>query len=148
MTDTYLTAILRLLQTNALLEARLAGEFSSVHGLAVKEVFLLMQLEQAPLNRLPRVELAKRLHVSASTVTRMAAPMEKIGLVARESNERDARLAFVVLTPTGKKRIAETRATLSKQAAAVFRDRWSEEEVTQLSDLIGRLIAGDPGNLT
>ena len=148
MTDTNLTAILRLLQTNALLEARLAGEISSVHGLAVKEVFLLMQLEQAPLNRLPRVELAKRLHVSASTVTRMAAPMEKIGLVARESNERDARLAFVVLTPTGKERIAETRATLSKKADAIFRDRWSEEEVTQLSDLVGRLIAGDPGNLT
>ena len=148
MTDTNLTAILRLLQTNALLEARLAGEFSSVHGLAVKEVFLLMQLEQAPLNRLPRVELAKRLHVSASTVTRMAAPMEKIGLVARESNERDARLAFVVLTPTGKERITETRATLSKKADAIFRDRWSEEEVAQLSDLVGRLIAGDPGNLT
>ena len=62
MTDPALQSVLRLLQSAQIIEARLAGEFSSIHGLSINEtVFLLMQLEHAPLCRLPRVELAKRL---------------------------------------------------------------------------------------
>ena len=62
--------VLRLLQSGDAIKARLAGEFSAVHGLSVNEMFLLMQLERASLHRLSRVELARRLHMSASTVTR------------------------------------------------------------------------------
>ena len=148
MTDPALQSVLRLLQSAQVVEARLAGEFSSIHGLSVNEMFLLMQLEQAPGQRLTRVELAKRLHTSASTVTRMAAPMEKLGLVSRQSDSRDARLAFVVLTEAGATRVAEARATLEKQAAYVFRDRWRSKEIEQLSQLLGRLVAGTPGDLT
>jgi len=114
----------------------------------VNELFLLMQLDRAPLQRLPRVELAKRLHTSASTVTRMAVPMEKLGLVSRQSDARDARLAFVVLTKTGAKKVKQAQETLTKQAAYVFRDRWRAKEVEQLSELLGRLVAGTPGDLT
>ncbi len=107
-----------------------------------------MHLEQAPLHRLSRVELAKRMHVSASTVTRMAAPLEKIGVVARQTDERDARLAFVVLTESGLEKVHEARVTFTKQAGYIFRDRWTEEDLEQLSDLLHRLIADAPGNLT
>lgn len=148
MTDIALQSVLRLLQSSQLIEARLAGEISSVHGLSVNEMFLLMQLERAPLQRLPRVELAKRLNTSASTVTRMAAPMEKLGLVSRQSDVRDARLAFVVLTEAGATRVAEARETFAKQATYVFRDRWQPQEIEQLSTLLGRLVAGTPGDLT
>jgi len=148
MIDLALQSVLRLLQSSQHIEARLAGELSSVHGLSVNEIFLLMQLENAPLHKLPRVELAKRLNTSASTVTRMAIPMEKLGLVSRQSDERDARLAFVVLTKTGATRINEARATFAKQAAYVFRDRWEVEEIEQLSAFLGRLVAGTPGDLT
>ena len=148
MTDSSLQSVFRLLQSAQLIEARLAGEFSSIHGLSVNEAFLLMQLEQAPLVRLTRVELAKRLNTSPSTITRMAAPMEKLGLVSKQSDSRDARLAFVVLTEAGSKRVSETRVTLSKQAHYVFRDRWSSKEIEQLSSLLGRLVTGSPGDLT
>jgi len=148
MTEPALQSVLRLLQSAQLIEGRLAGELSSIHGLSVNELFLLLQLERAPLNRLTRVELAKRLNTSASTVTRMAAPMEKLGLVNRQSDSRDARLAFVVITKTGLKKAKEAKATFSKQAAYVFRDRWSQKEVDQLSKLLGRLVAGSPGDLT
>jgi DNA-binding MarR family transcriptional regulator len=74
--------------------------------------------------------------------------MEKLGLVSRQSDSRDARLAFVVLTKTGRKRVAEARITFTKQAAYIFRDRWSAKEIDQLSQLLGRLVAGSPGDLT
>jgi len=148
MSDLCSTNALRLLQSADQFKARLSGEFSSVHGLSVTEFFLLMHLKQATLHRLPRVELAKRMHVSASTVTRMAAPMEKLGLVTRQTDARDARLAFVVLTKAGTKKTGEAQATFAKQASYVFRDRWTEQELETFSGLLHRLIAGAPGDLT
>ncbi|MEM1286615.1 MAG: MarR family transcriptional regulator [Pseudomonadota bacterium] len=148
MTEICTTNALRLLQAADELKARLAGEFSSVHGLSVNEFFLLMHLEKASLNRLSRVELAKRMHVSASTVTRMAAPMEKLGLLGRQVDERDARLAFVVLTEAGKTKLDETLATFAKQAGYAFQNRWDEDELEQFSQLLHRLVAGSVASLT
>ncbi len=148
MNDLCFTNTLRLLQSADQIKARLSGEFASVHGLSVNEVFLLMHLEQAPLHRLSRVELAKRMHVSASTITRMAAPLEKIGVVSRQADSRDARLAFVVLTASGLEKVKEARVTFAKQASYVFRDRWTDEDLEQLSSLLHRFIADAPGDLT
>jgi DNA-binding MarR family transcriptional regulator len=139
---------LRLLQGGDELKARLAGEFSAVHGLSVNEFFLLMHLQKAVHHRLARVELAKRMHVSASTVTRMAAPLEKIGLLDREVDQRDARLSYVVLTKSGATKLEEVQTTFAKHARYVFHDRWSEAELAQLSELLGRIVTGTPGNLT
>jgi DNA-binding MarR family transcriptional regulator len=151
MTDTIdhnFTNCLRLLQSADEIRARLAGEFSAVHGLSVNEFFLLMQLDRASMHRLSRVELARRMHVSASTITRMAAPMEKLGLLARESDPRDARLAFVVLTKAGARKVREARTTFAKQSAYVFRDRWTDEEMLHLGSLLHRFVADTPGSLT
>lgn len=148
MDDICAVNALRLLQSADEIRARLSGEFSAVHGLSVNEYFLLMHLDKAPLNRLSRVELAKRMHVSASTVTRMVAPMEKLGLVARQVGTRDARLAYVVLTDAGRAKLSEARKTFVKQAGYVFQDRWDEGELDHLSKLLNRLVAGSSANLT
>ena len=142
------SATLNLLRANARLEERFAGELGSVHGLALREVLLLMHLERAPLHRLSRIDLAKRLHVSPSTVTRMTTPLEKLGCVGREADPRDARLAYVVLTEAGQRLVGEARATLERMAADLFRDRWTQSEIATLSDLVGRLTAGQPGDLS
>ena len=139
---------LRLLQSADELRSRLTGEFSSIHGLSVNDFFLLMHLEHAQNQKLSRVDLAKRMHVSASTVTRMAAPMEKIGMVGREVSPHDARLAFVVLTDAGQERLTEAKATFAKRAGYLFQDRWQEAEMQQLSELLFRLVAGSQANLT
>ncbi|KZY41553.1 MarR family transcriptional regulator, partial [Roseovarius sp. HI0049] len=123
MTDTYTTNALRLLQLADDFRAGLSGEFSAVHGISVNEFLMLLHLERSASNRLSRVELAKRMHVSASTITRMAAPMEKIGLVDRETDQRDARLVFVVATDAGREKLSEALATFSKRAGYLFEDR-------------------------
>jgi DNA-binding MarR family transcriptional regulator len=87
------------------------------------------------------------LNVSPSTVTRMTAPLEKIGIVGRQSNPRDARLAYVVLTAAGRKAVTNARATLEQIAAGVFRDRWTAAEIGTLTALLGRLTSGQPGDL-
>ncbi|KPQ03358.1 MAG: transcriptional regulator [Rhodobacteraceae bacterium HLUCCA12] len=103
---------------------------------------MMIHLERSAANRLSRVDLAKRMHVSASTITRMAAPMEKIGLVDREVDERDARLVFVVATNAGREKLSEALATFSKRAGYLFGDRWEDEEMDQFASMLRRLIAG------
>jgi DNA-binding MarR family transcriptional regulator len=142
MTDQHTTNALRLLQVADDFRAGLSGEFAAVHGISVNEFLLLLHLQRSAANRLSRVELAKRMHVSASTITRMAAPMEKIGLVGREVDERDARLVFVVATNAGKERLSEALATFSKWAGYLFNDRLNDEETDQFSSMLRRLIAG------
>ena len=147
MTNASFSAVLRLLGTNARLEQRFSNGLGSLHGLALKEVLLLMHLERAPKRRLSRIDLAKQLHVSPSTVTRMAAPLEKLGMVSREADARDARLAYVVLTEAGQDLVTNARASLEVMAADIFRDRWTEADIATLADLLGRLTAGHPGDL-
>lgn len=147
MSSAAFPTVLNLIRAHSMIEERVSGELAAIHGLALNEALLLMHLQRAPLHRLTRVDLAKRLHLNPSTVTRMAAPLEKTGLVDRLADPRDARLAYVVLTQSGLTLITEVRATLEKRAAGFFRDRWTEAEITQLSSLLGRLVASEPGDL-
>lgn len=137
------TNALLLLQSATELRERLSGELASVHGLSVNDFLLMLQLEQVPDHGLPRTELAKRMRVSASTVTRMAAPMEKVGLVERRANQRDARQALVVLSAAGRTRLEEAKLTFARRADVVFADRWSKEELAALTGLLTRLVSGD-----
>ena len=86
------------------------------HGLALSDLALLLELRNAPDGRLRRVELANRLGVTPSGVARQLQPLERIGLVGREPHTRDARLALVVLTETGR-RIAEEAVPTAEAAA-------------------------------
>jgi DNA-binding MarR family transcriptional regulator len=147
MSDPSLPAILRLMRAQSFVEARVDPGLGAVHGLALREFMFLTQLDQAPLNRLRRVDLANRLNVSQSTVTRMALPLEKLGFVKREADPRDARVGYVVLTKAGRQRVADARATLERSAAALFRDRWSDKEIETLSSLLGRFTAAMPGDV-
>src|SRR5258708_2369771 len=137
MSNPSLAAVLALLRTNARIEEQFGNALGSIHGLALKELLLLMHLERAPRMRLSRIDLAHRLHVSASTVTRMTQPMEKLGMVGRQADARDARLAYVVLTPAGKRLVTDARATLERSADKLFSDRWSKQEITTLGELLG-----------
>lgn len=148
MSDTSLAAVLRLLRAQSFVEARVDPGLGAVHGLALRELMFLMQLDQAPANRLRRVDLAGRLNVSQSTVTRLALPLEKLGFVKREADPRDARVGYVVLTKAGRQRVADARITLDRQTEAIFRDRWTDKEIATLASLLGRFTAALPGDVT
>src|SRR5690349_13750538 len=148
MSEQSLAAILRLLRAQSFVVARIDPGLGAVHGLALREFMFLVQLDQAPANRLRRVDLAGRLNVSQSTVTRMALPLEKLGFVKRDADPRDARVGYVVLTKAGHQRVADARDLLEGAAAKLFRDRWADKEIATLASLLGRFTAALPGDLT
>lgn len=92
---------LRLARATAVLVRRFDTSLGSLHGISFSDYQLLNHLARAPGGRLRRVDLAERVGLSASGVTRSLLPLEKIGLVTRQADPRDARVGFAVITPAG-----------------------------------------------
>ena len=106
------------------------------HGLALGDLALLLELVAAPDHRLRRTDLARRLGITPSGVARQVAPLERIGLVGRES-ARDARLALVTLTEVGRRVVEEARSTAEEAAEAALDGLWSRRERERLATLLG-----------
>ncbi len=51
----------------------------------------------------------------------MLSPMEKIGLVSRDTNPRDARVSLVKITPAGETVFKQALKTLNQQAENLFK---------------------------
>ena len=113
----------------------------SHHGLGLNDLAVLLELKAAPGQTLRRVELARRLAVTTSGIARQLAPLERIGLVTRESNPSDARLALVVLTPRGAELADEAGFTADEAAELALGRLWSPEERAQLAPLLRRAAA-------
>ena len=139
LSDSAAVASLHLFRASARLEEKFAATLGSVHGLSLKDALLLMHVAEAEGGRLSRIELAKLLSVSPSTVTRTTAPLEKRGFLGRESHAHDARFAYVVLTKAGRRAVTDAQATFGRLAAEIFRDRWKAAEIEALGALLGRL---------
>jgi len=101
-TDTLTTEFaLRMARAWAALSRRLDNALGSHHGISFADYQLLLHLQRAPGGRLRRVDLAEKLGLTASGVTRSLLPLEKIGLVGRQSDPRDARVGYAIVTPAG-----------------------------------------------
>lgn len=76
-------------------------------GLGMSDFLILYHLNQADGEKLRRIDLAEKVGLTASGITRLLAPMEKIGLVKRETNTTDARVSFVTIASGGKRKFEE-----------------------------------------
>jgi DNA-binding MarR family transcriptional regulator len=101
---------LRLSRAWATLSRRLDSALGSHHGISFADYQLLLALQRAPGGRLRRIDLADQLGLSASGVTRSLLPLEKIGLITRQSDPRDARVGYASVTATGSELV--TNATV------------------------------------
>jgi DNA-binding MarR family transcriptional regulator len=104
----------------ALWEARVDAELGGVHGLGLSDFAALHALAEAPGGRLRRVDLARRLALTPSGVTRLLGPLERRGIVTREEDTNDARATFAVLTRSGKSLTKDATASVTAIAEAVL----------------------------
>jgi DNA-binding MarR family transcriptional regulator len=110
----------------------------SVHGISFTEFSILHRLADAPLQQLSRIELANGVGLSASGVTRILLPLEKIHLVEKAQNARDARVSLVKLTTIGGEIYQDALQTLG-YFAQQFTAPLTARQQEQLTDLLGRL---------
>src|SRR5580704_5929297 len=115
-----LTEFLGIRRAVALWETRADAELGAVHGLGLSDFAALHHLAEAPTGRLPRVDLAQRLALTPSGVTRLLAPLERRGIVTREDAGHDARATYAVLTRSGKALVKDATATMNTVAESIL----------------------------
>jgi DNA-binding MarR family transcriptional regulator len=131
---------LRLARAQATLLRRLDQVLGGYHGISFNDFQLLHYLNRAPGGRLRRVELAERLALTASGVTRSLLPLEKIGLVERQHDPRDARVAYAALTDTGRELLINA-TTVADQISKDLLRSCPPAQFDNVSTALG-LIAG------
>lgn len=77
-------------------------------GLGFNDFIILYHLSLADEEKMRRIDLADKVGVTPSGITRMLLPMEKLGMLKREASEQDARVSYVKLAPGGKRLFEET----------------------------------------
>jgi DNA-binding MarR family transcriptional regulator len=117
---TVLEEFLAIRRAVALWEARADAEIGAVHGLGLSDFAALHHLAEAPAQKLRRVDLAQRLALSPSGVTRLLSPLERRGIVTREEGGHDARATFAVLTRSGRILVKDASATMTAVAQSIL----------------------------
>ncbi len=122
----------------AKLQSILSRRFDSgLGGISLSEFIILQELANSKSQMLRRVDLAASVGLTASGITRMLLPMEKIGLVSRKPDPEDARASFVVLAPGGKLKLEEA-IERAKYLASEIAGELKSTEINQLSDALNK----------
>jgi DNA-binding MarR family transcriptional regulator len=88
---------------------------------------------------LRRIDLVEKLMLTPSGVTRLLDGLQEAGLVENVHCKSDARVTWAQLTPDGAELLDCVGVTHAARLRALFRDTLSEDEVEQLSELLGKL---------
>lgn len=123
---TEVTAKVKLFLDLAKIQAILTRRFDNgLGGLGFNEFIILFQLSLAEKESLRRIDLAEKIGLTASGVTRLLLPMEKVGLVTSGASGSDARVRSVKLASGGKRKLSE----------AMERAEFLAEEILELAQI-------------
>lgn len=130
---------LHLLMKLSKITAKLARSFDHrLNGISATELIILFHLFNTPKKKMRRIELAEALGLTASGITRLLLPMEKIGLVGRESGERDARVKFATLAPGGEEKLKNELGFANEFAESRFVSM-GESEIEKTTEFLDKI---------
>ena len=144
LTDAELSAWRTFLRAHSTVTRRLEAELMAEHDLPLASYDVLVQLSEAPDRRLRMTELADRILLSRSGLTRLADRLERDGLMTREACSSDARGTLAVLTEAGLDRLRKAWPTHLRGVQEHVTGRLSADEMGQLGALLGKLTADEP----
>ena len=134
-----LFAFARLMRAQTVLRRELESEVLTPRGLTFNDFEALAHLSKADENRLRRVDLVERLMLTPSGVTRLLDGLQEAGLVENVQCTDDARVTWARLTQDGIETVQCVGASHMKRLQSLFGDALSQDEVLQLTELLGRL---------
>ena len=133
-----------LLRVHAYVTQRLEAELVADQGMALGTYDVLVQLSESPGRRLRMTDLAERVLLSRSGLTRLVDRLERDGLVRREPCPDDARGTFTVLTDRGQDRLAAAAPGHLTGVHEHLTGRFDDAELRVLEGLLGRVLEGVP----
>jgi DNA-binding MarR family transcriptional regulator len=128
-----------LINVHTRLLARLDAELQETHGLTMADYEVLVHLSEAPGRSLRMAELAQRLLLSPSGVTRRLDGLVRDGMVERRSCPSDRRGSLAVLTGAGLARLADAAPTHVAGVRAYVIEAMNREELLALGESLGAI---------
>jgi len=140
LTEPEMQAWRRLVTSTTGLLAVLDNELQAEHGLSLGDYEVLHFLSEAPGRAIRMSELADRLHLSPSGITRRVDGLVKSGLVERQRCPNDRRGANAVLTPLGAKVLKTAAPTHVRGVREYFIDRLAPKDLNRLDSLLSAIV--------
>jgi DNA-binding MarR family transcriptional regulator len=134
-----LEAWINFLRAHAAVTRQFNAELLATHGLTINDFDVLAQLSRAPEQALKRVDLAERVLLTPSGITRLLKGLEEAGWVSNRPCAEDARVTYAVLTPAGTTKLEQARKTHVASVRALFSERFEHDELETLASLLERL---------
>jgi DNA-binding MarR family transcriptional regulator len=132
-------AFVRLVRGHSAVTRALNAQLVADHGLTINDYEALLHLARAEDRRMRRVDLAERLILTASGVTRLLDGLEEAGYVDRAACASDRRVTYAVLTDSGLAKLREASTSHVADIREIFETRFNAEELDQLVALLERL---------
>jgi len=132
-----------LVQATSRLDAVLDAELLAAHHLPLADYAVLVVLSEAEGRRLRMHELADRLHLSPSGLTRRIDRLTRAGLVDRQRCATDGRGMFAALREQGLRRLEEAAPTHVAGVRRHFVDRLDRTALETLASALERVAEPD-----
>ena len=129
----------QLVRAQATAKRDLAVELQDQHGLTMTAYEALFVLSRAEGQRLKRVELAERLVLTPSGVTRLLEGLEAEGFVEKVACKTDLRISYAQLTDAGTVKLERASCGHNRAVLELFEQRFSAEEIEALAEMLARL---------
>lgn len=91
-----LELLIQLTKVNAIISRKLIS-----HGLSFSDFIILYLIQSSKEKKLKRIELAELMGLTASGITRMILPLEKLHILQKMEDTADARTKYTKLTKVG-----------------------------------------------
>jgi len=128
------------LRAHSVLTRQLEAELLAEHDLPLASYDVLVQLAEAPGRRLRMTDLAERVLLSRSGLTRLVDRLEREGMVERVACPSDARGTFTVLTPAGLARLRDAAPTHLRGVSEHVLSRLEATELEALAAVLAKLV--------
>jgi DNA-binding MarR family transcriptional regulator len=134
-----------LAETFADVEADLDADLQRQHGMTAGDYAVLVHLSEQETGRLRMCDLAERLHLSPSGLTRRIDGLVRASMVRREQAPDDRRVIWAVLTPEGRRRIEEAAPDHVESVRRNVFDHLSRAQTRELAQALASLRDGRSG---
>ncbi len=123
-----------------LLDQKLLAEV----GMPLRFYDVLLELAAAPEHKLRMTDLADRVVLSRTRVSRLVDDMATAGLLAREQNPQDGRSAYAALTDAGLRRHREAAPIYLAGIEEHFAQRLDDSELRAFASTLQRVLSPPP----